>query len=102
MDAYRADVLRHLSFTECQQRLTGDVGALRRLWRFLHHWGVINFQAGEVASASEPRFLVTPGGANAPLTMRLYGFRTHVCNISNFLVTSGGANAPLGLGALGL
>ena len=61
--AYRADVQRHLSFTDCRRSLAGDVGALRRLWRFLHHWGVINFQAGEAAAACEPRFLVTPGGA---------------------------------------
>ena len=62
VDAYRADVHQHLSFTGCQRLVAGDVGALRRLWRFLHHWGIINFQAGEVASASEPGFLVTPGG----------------------------------------
>ena len=63
VDAYRADVQRHLSFTECQQSLAGDVNALRRLWKFLHHWGVINFQADEAAGGTGPSFLATPGGA---------------------------------------
>ena len=63
VDAYRADLHRHLTFLQCQTTLSGDVNALRRIWRLLDHWGVINFQVDAASNAGRPSFLVTPGGA---------------------------------------
>ena len=59
---YREDLLRRLGFVDCRGRLQGDVNALRRVWKFLDHWGIINFQAEEAARNREASFIVTSSG----------------------------------------
>eukprot|EP00850_Spirogloea_muscicola_P010436 SM000061S19263 [mRNA] locus=s61:398927:405189:- [translate_table: standard] len=66
---YREDPLRQLTFTEVRRMLVGDVGMLGRVFDFLNHWGLINYQAtGESRQrglpwAGEPAALVETGPA---------------------------------------
>eukprot|EP00850_Spirogloea_muscicola_P007215 SM000036S13259 [mRNA] locus=s36:210416:217077:+ [translate_table: standard] len=66
---YREDPLRQLTFTEVRRMLVGDVGMLGRVFDFLSHWGMINYQAtGESRQrglpwAGEPAALVETGPA---------------------------------------
>ncbi|KAL4441240.1 hypothetical protein ABPG77_011477 [Micractinium sp. CCAP 211/92] len=53
INKYREDVSRELSFTEARRSLVGDVNLLRRIWKFLNSWQLINFLA---------RRQVAPGG----------------------------------------
>ena len=41
----REDVHRELTFTEARRALVGDVNLLRRIYRFLSAWQLINFLA---------------------------------------------------------
>lgn len=63
LNKYREDVSRRLSFTEVRAGLAGDVGGLQRIYSFLDHWGLINYQAGDgvqqAASDATP-FAVAP------------------------------------------
>ncbi|PHJ16761.1 swirm domain-containing protein, partial [Cystoisospora suis] len=44
--AYRANPLRHLSFSDCRQQVVAcDSSLLLRIHSFLDFWGIINFQA---------------------------------------------------------
>lgn len=44
---YREEPHKYLTFTEVRKMLVGDVNALRRVFEFLDHWGLINYQAAE-------------------------------------------------------
>lgn len=41
----REDTSRELTFTEARRALVGDVNLLRRIWKFLHSWQLINYLA---------------------------------------------------------
>ncbi|PSC72177.1 swi snf complex [Micractinium conductrix] len=45
VNKYREDQSRELSFTEARRALVGDVNLLRRIWKFLASWQLINFLA---------------------------------------------------------
>lgn len=44
INKYRENMQRTLTFTEVRRMLIGDVNALRRVFDFLDHWGLINHQ----------------------------------------------------------
>ncbi|EFN54822.1 hypothetical protein CHLNCDRAFT_134832 [Chlorella variabilis] len=48
INKYREDTSRELSFTEARRALVGDVNLLRRIWKFLSSWQVINYLARRV------------------------------------------------------
>jgi SWI/SNF related-matrix-associated actin-dependent regulator of chromatin subfamily C len=54
INKYRENTERALTFTEVRRMLIGDVNALRRVFDFLDHWGLINHQV--VQEGSEPIF----------------------------------------------
>lgn len=43
---YRAEPKKRLSFATCRQHVTGDLMAIKRVWRFLNSWSLINWEAG--------------------------------------------------------
>lgn len=43
INRFREDPSRRLTFTEVRRSLVGDVGLLRKVFRFLDQWGLINF-----------------------------------------------------------
>jgi hypothetical protein len=48
----REDPTRELSFTEARRALVGDVNLLRRIWKFLASWQLINFLARRQSGAA--------------------------------------------------
>lgn len=54
VDLYRRDVRRRLTFTEARRQLEGDAAALQRIFEFLEHWGLLNYQAPGGGGAAEP------------------------------------------------
>lgn len=49
INKYREDMSRRLSFMEVRAELAGDAGGLQRIYSFLDHWGLINYQSGDGA-----------------------------------------------------
>lgn len=54
INKYRENMLRTLTFTEVRRMLIGDVNALRRVFDFLDHWGLINHQVVQESSDQMP------------------------------------------------
>jgi SWI/SNF related-matrix-associated actin-dependent regulator of chromatin subfamily C len=50
INKYRENTQRALTFTEVRRMLIGDVNALRRVFDFLDHWGLINHQVVQEGS----------------------------------------------------
>ncbi|CAL8469788.1 g9330 [Coccomyxa elongata] len=71
INKYREDTSRRLSFAEVRAGLEGDAGGLQRIYSFLDHWGLINYQAdGTQQAASDVNpFAIAP--SNLPGTVRL-------------------------------
>jgi hypothetical protein len=61
VDLYRRDVRRRLTFTEARRQLAGDAAALQRIFEFLEHWGLLNYQAPGGGGAADPD--IAPDGA---------------------------------------
>lgn len=54
INKYRENPQRLLTFTEVRRMLIGDVNALRRVFDFLEHWGLINHQVSTESSSGPP------------------------------------------------
>lgn len=69
------DVHRELSFTEARRCLVGDVNLLRRIWRFLASWQLINFMARRRERPAGEPALGGAGAKGAPVLPALPAYR---------------------------
>ena len=53
INKYREDTTRTLTATEARTLLGGDASGIFRIWQFLDHWGIINFQATDRPNKNE-------------------------------------------------
>ncbi|CAM6128725.1 unnamed protein product [Calypogeia fissa] len=54
INKYRENMQRTLTFTEVRRMLIGDVNAIRRVFDFLDHWGLINHQVVQESNDQMP------------------------------------------------
>ncbi|GBG77115.1 hypothetical protein CBR_g23440 [Chara braunii] len=57
---YRENPYRLLTFTEVRRMLIGDVNAIRRVFEFLDHWGLINYLATDDSKIKLPAWAGSP------------------------------------------
>ncbi|PRW57272.1 SWI SNF complex [Chlorella sorokiniana] len=68
INKYREDESRVLSFTEARRALVGDVNLLRRVWKFLDSWQLINFMARRRAAPGGTESLGPRGSGGLPMS----------------------------------
>ena len=54
INTFRADVSKKITFTQCREKLAGDVNAIHRVFAFLEHWGLINFSVRSLGPPTTP------------------------------------------------
>lgn len=69
INLYRAQTQRTLTFTQVRRCLVGDVVALRRIFLFLAHWGLINSHLPTALLLHAPPLEPSPPGTLHPLTI---------------------------------
>ncbi|BFI43154.1 hypothetical protein AXG93_1865s1280 [Marchantia polymorpha subsp. ruderalis] len=71
INKYREKEQRLLTFTEVRRMLIGDVNALRRVFDFLDHWGLINHQVGTESNQEASPTPITDDGVPSGVRVAL-------------------------------
>ncbi len=76
INKYREDTSRRLSFAEVRAGLEGDAGGLQRIYSFLDHWGLINYQADgtQQAACDVNPFAIAPSSKPSSLHAIIHPF----------------------------
>ncbi|KAL4857267.1 SWI/SNF complex subunit [Chlorella vulgaris] len=109
INKYREDPSRELSFTEARRALVGDVNLLRRVWKFLASWQLINFLArrapqsrgAAVLRPTDTSTAATPGGREGVAGMRTSGADALYAPPQRASVEQGAVAALMGSGSSG-
>ena len=107
VDAYREAPTSRLTFSSVRARAAADAGAALRVFAFLDHWGIINFQAPPDAPGAGAPVAVAAG---APSSLRAGGvappagadalFAFPPPTVAAGVAAAAGAGAPPSLAAL--
>ena len=107
VDAYRESPTTRLTFSSVRARAAADAGAALRVFSFLDHWGIVNFQAPPDAPGAGTPVAVAAG---APSSLRAGGialpagadalFAFPPPTVAAGVAAAAGAGAPPTLAAL--
>ncbi|KAL3677040.1 hypothetical protein R1sor_026988 [Riccia sorocarpa] len=93
INKYRENPQRTLTFTEVRRMLIGDVNAIRRVFDFLDHWGLINYHsASETNQEPSPSVTIDDGIPNG-VRVALGPVVTHITGNNPYLQRSDSTNA---------